>query len=72
MDFVQMVKQMKPNLRDTSVQAYAVSLKSIAPEGATDLEFLKDTDDVMSKLEKYCITKQLVEFCLHLASPAYT
>jgi hypothetical protein len=53
MDFVQMVKQMKPNLRDTSVQSYAVSLKSIAPPEATDLEFLKDTDDVMSRLEKY-------------------
>jgi len=53
MDFVDMVKQMKPNLRDTSVQSYAVSLKSIAPPGATDLEFLKDTDVVMDRLEKY-------------------
>lgn len=53
MDFVQMIKQMKPSLRDTSVQAYAVSLKSIAPPEATDLQFLQDTDAVMSKLEKY-------------------
>lgn len=50
---VLLLKQIKPTLRDTSVQAYAVSLKSIAPPEATDLEFLKDTDDVMSRLEKY-------------------
>ena len=35
MDFVQLVKEMKPTLRDTSVHSYAVSLKSIAPPEAT-------------------------------------
>ena len=40
MDFIQLVKEMKPTLRDTSVHSYAVSLKSIAPPKATDLEFL--------------------------------
>ena len=53
MDFLELVKEMKPTLRDTSVHSYAVSLKSIAPPEANDLEFLKDTSVVLTRLEKY-------------------
>ena len=52
-DFVSLVKQHKPNLRDTSVNAYVLSLKSLAPADAEDLEFLKDTEAVTARLENY-------------------
>jgi len=55
-DFAQSIRDKRPKLRDTSVNAYATSLKTLAPEGGKntqDLTFLKDTEEVLSKLEKY-------------------
>ena len=55
-DFAQSIRDRRPKLRDTSVSAYATSLKTLAPEGGEniqDLSFLKDTKQVLSKLEKY-------------------
>jgi hypothetical protein len=52
-DFVSLVKQRKPNLRDTSVNAYVLSLKSLAPADAENLEFLKDAEAVTARLENY-------------------
>lgn len=50
-DFSQIVRDRRPNLRDTSVNSYALSLRAIAPEAAADLDFLKDTGAVLSRLE---------------------
>ena len=45
-DFAQIVRENRPKLRDTSVTAYAMSLKTLAPPDANSLEFLKDTEAV--------------------------
>ena len=50
-DFAQSIRDRRPKLRDTSVSAYATSLKTLAPEGGEniqDLSFLKDTKQVLS------------------------
>jgi len=52
-DFGQIVRESRPKLRDTSVAAYAMSLKTLAPPDAGSLEFLKDTDAVLSRLDGY-------------------
>ena len=52
-DFTQIVRENRPKLRDTSVAAYAMSLKTLAPPGADSLEFLKDTEAVLSRLDGY-------------------
>ena len=53
MDFVKLVKKSRPNIKENSAQAYARSLKLLAPEDATSLDFLRDTDAIIQKLDKY-------------------
>ena len=43
----------KSQIKQNSAKAYATSLKLLAPEGATDLNFLLDTKSILQKLEKY-------------------
>eukprot|EP01043_Picozoa_sp_COSAG02_P025817 COSAG02_NODE_1464_length_12487_cov_122.573297_6_plen_307_part_00 len=47
------VRQRKPNIKDNSVKAYALSLKAVVPEGATNFGFLQDPTAVMKSIEKY-------------------
>ena len=53
MDFTTQVKEARPNIKANSAAAYATSLRLLAPDGATSLDFLQDTDKIISKLEKY-------------------
>ena len=53
MNFTQLVLQARPNIKQNSAKAYATSLKLLAPEDATNLDFLSDTETVLGKLEKY-------------------
>ena len=64
MDFTQLVLHARPSLKENSAKAYATSLKLLAPApsvapslapdaGSTNLDFLKDTETVLGKLEKY-------------------
>ena len=62
MDFTAQVKEARPNIKANSAAAYATSLRLLAPDGATSLDFLQDTDKIISKLEKYKHhTKELSE-----------
>ena len=56
MDFVAAVKDARPQIKPNSAAAYATSLRLLAPADAEDLSFLKDTDAVIAKLEKYKTT----------------
>ena len=53
MDFTEFVVKARPNIKPNSAQAYARSLKLLAPEGATSLDFLRDTKTIIQKLDKY-------------------
>ena len=53
MDFTAQVKEARPNIKPNSAAAYATSLRLLAPDGATSLDFLKDTEQIIGKLEKY-------------------
>ena len=47
------VRNARPNIKDTSVRAYALSLKSIVSPDATDFSELYDHETVLGKLEHY-------------------
>ena len=54
MDFTSQVKEARPNIHQTQLRcAYATSLRLLAPDGTTSLDFLKDTEQIIGKLEKY-------------------
>jgi hypothetical protein len=55
MDFTQLVLQARPNIKPNSAKTYATSLKLLAPPDAESptLDFLKDTEAILGKLEKY-------------------
>ena len=53
MDFTSLIKNARPHLKNNSVKAYATSLKLLAPEEETGLDFLYDHESVMLKLGKY-------------------
>ena len=53
MNFTELVQQARPNIKENSAKAYATSLKLLAPEGSTNLDFLLDTEAVLGKIEKY-------------------
>ena len=53
MDFTAQVKEARPNIKANSAAAYATSLRLLAPDGTTSLDFLKDTEQIIGKLEKY-------------------
>ena len=47
------VRNARPNIKDTSVRAYALSLKSIVSPDATDFSELYDHETVLGKLKHY-------------------
>ena len=47
------VREVHPNIKDTSVRAYALSLKAIVPPDAEDFSDLYQVSAVLSKLENY-------------------
>ena len=53
MDFTSLIKNAKPHLKPNSISAYATSLKILAPEDTTSLNFLHDYKEIISKLSKY-------------------
>ena len=53
MDFTSLIKNARPHLKNNSVKAYATSLKLLAPEEETGLDFLYDHESVILKLSKY-------------------
>ena len=42
MDFTNLVLAARPNIKPNSAKTYATSLKLLAPDGATSLEFLSE------------------------------
>ena len=52
-EYEDLVKQHRPNLKPISVHTYAVSLKSIEPEGSENSKWIEDTKHVLKQLEKY-------------------
>ena len=52
-EYETLVKQHRPNLKPISVHTYAVSLKSIEPEGSENAKWIEDTKYVLKQLEKY-------------------
>ena len=55
MDFTQLVLKARPNIKANSAKTYATSLKLLAPADAESptLDFLKDTEAILGKLEKF-------------------
>ena len=55
MDFTQLVLTARPNIKPNSAKTYATSLKLLAPADAESptLDFLKDTEAILGKLEKF-------------------
>ena len=53
MDYAKVIRERRPKLRDNSVNAYALSLKSIAPPDNKDMDYLYDTEAILQRLEKY-------------------
>jgi len=53
MDYAKVIRERRPKLRDNSVTAYALSLKSMAPSENKDMDYLYDTEDIFQRLEKY-------------------
>eukprot|EP01046_Picozoa_sp_COSAG06_P056645 COSAG06_NODE_10783_length_1617_cov_1.291173_3_plen_295_part_01 len=53
MNFTELVMNARPSLKENSAKAYATSLKLLAPEGASSLDFLLDPEPILQKLEKY-------------------
>jgi hypothetical protein len=52
MDFLTLIKNARPNLKENSAKAYATSLKLMAGE-ETSLDFLYNTKDLLARLDKY-------------------
>ena len=52
-EYETLVRQHRPNLKPISVHTYAVSLKSIEPEGSENAKWIEDTKHVLKQLEKY-------------------
>ena len=52
MDFKEFVIKARPNIKENSVHAYARSLRLLAPEDAISLDFLRDTETIIAKLDK--------------------
>ena len=53
MDYEKIIRERRPKLRDNSVTAYALSLKSMAPPDNKDMDYLYDTEGIFQRLEKY-------------------
>ena len=53
MDYAKIIRERRPKLRDNSVAAYALSLKSMAPPDNKDMDYLYDTKEILQRLEKY-------------------
>ena len=53
MDYAKVIRERRPKLRDNSVTAYALSLKSMAPPDNKDMDYLYDTEGIFQRLEKY-------------------
>ena len=53
MDFTALVQKARPHIKENSVHAYARSLRLLAPVDATSLDFLRDTETIIEKLDKY-------------------
>ena len=47
MDYAKVIRERRPKLRDNSVNAYALSLKSIAPPDNKDMDYLYDTEAIL-------------------------
>eukprot|EP01044_Picomonas_judraskeda_P015766 COSAG03_NODE_2695_length_2518_cov_7.923959_1_plen_198_part_10 len=56
MNFVELVRKARPQIKENSAKAYATSLKLLAPENTENLDFLLDTQSILDKLEKYKTT----------------
>ncbi len=52
MDYAKVIRERRPKLRDNSVTAYALSLKSLAPPDNKDMDYLYDTEAILQRLEK--------------------
>ena len=52
-EYETLVKHHRPNLKPISVHTYAVSLKSIEPDGSENAKWIEDTKYVLKQLEKY-------------------
>ena len=52
-DFKEYILQHRPQLKDNSARTYALSLKSLAPPGATDFAWVSDVDYVLGAIEKF-------------------
>lgn len=52
-DFQDLIMKHRPALKPNSARTYALSLKTLAPEGATNFDWITDVEYVLSKLEKY-------------------
>jgi integrase len=53
MDYKSQILAVRPHLKQNSAEAYATSLKLLAPAENDDLDFLLDTKTITEKLEKY-------------------
>ena len=61
MDYKSQILAVRPHLKQNSAEAYATSLKLLAPAENDDLDFLLDTKTITEKLEKYKITSNLIK-----------
>ena len=52
-EYEDLVMKQRPHLKPISAHTYAVSLKSIEPEGAEHAKWIEDTKYVLKQLEKY-------------------
>ena len=52
-EYEELVMKHRPHLKPISAHTYAVSLKSIEPEGADHAKWIEDTKYVLKQLEKY-------------------
>jgi hypothetical protein len=52
-EYEELVMKHRPHLKPISAHTYAVSLKSIEPEGAEHAKWIEDTKYVLKQLEKY-------------------
>ena len=53
MDFNKLVHLARPTLKPNSVNAYATSLRVLAPDDATSLDFLLDSSKIIAQIEKF-------------------
>jgi len=52
-EYEELVMKHRPHLKPISAHTYAVSLKSIEPEGSENAKWIEDTKYVLKQLEKY-------------------